>query len=660
MAPRTSLAPQPHLYIGDAAGRPLDNGKIFFGQPDKDPEFFPINIFYDEALTIAALQPVRSKGGFMDANGDMVEIYANEEVYSIKVLDSYGVQVFYKPDMRKTTAGNSITIKPDFTGAVNRSLTVKASEQVSVKDFGALGDGSGETVSHWYTVGSAHYRGYASLAAVQVDYPHITVSTDTIDYAGCQQAFNSGIKKIYAEAGHYVLSKPLRTKHSASFFNNDTGITFFGDGNTTIFSRAGGTGVVASRVPLTATDEDKAAADVANSNEAVLAIHGSNNIFSGFRLTNGAVGLYFGQDHNVTQLSSVCHNMFSDVLIRRCGTGYISAAANGNAYNYFDNIHFVECQIDAYLKNGARWTGSDNNNRNSFYKIKSARSRVGLWIESGDSNVIDTWHGEGCGEVITNNTYPVPTDLPGGIKSGVHIIGGQLNRIHNSQMENNDIELYNYGYNNEYSANGYHEGDPNGTQVINATEPATFISQFTFFKKGMLSFISNVNALAFPNVKRAAVPTFSGSAIYNNVPEIRHVVADNVNARKARSIRTLTAFAKNTTAEVVVWKYGSIKTLAADIKVTVVAMSTVDIIVTKATADVIAIRNSAGSVSGYGITNVVTNSVRDAGIMTTNHPLTLTLTLSGNDLILNIQAPPLIDIASATVYIESLETKPLV
>lgn len=119
MALRTALSVQPHLYIGDSKGRPLDYGMVYFGQPDKDPEFYPINIYHDEALTIAIAQPVRSKGGFMYDSGQMVEVYAAELEYSVKVLDVHGVQVFYKPKMRRSA---------DVTN-------------VSVKEFDAIGDG---------------------------------------------------------------------------------------------------------------------------------------------------------------------------------------------------------------------------------------------------------------------------------------------------------------------------------------------------------------------------------------------------------------------------------------------------------------------------------------------------------------------------------------
>lgn len=132
---RTSLAVQPHLYIGDVTGKPLDYGMVFFGQPDKDPEFYPIDIFYDEALTIKASQPVRSKGGFLNANGDMVEVYAAEQTYSVKVLDAYGKKVFYKASMSKTNVDSSVSTKLPYPNAVLRSQADKNAESISFDDF---------------------------------------------------------------------------------------------------------------------------------------------------------------------------------------------------------------------------------------------------------------------------------------------------------------------------------------------------------------------------------------------------------------------------------------------------------------------------------------------------------------------------------------------
>lgn len=141
MALRTSLSVQPHLYIGDSAGRPLDYGVIYFGEPNKDPEIYPIDIFFDDALTTPMSQPVTTKGGFINVNGDMAEVYAAEAVYSVKVLDRYGVTIFYKDDMTNDNASldaqkldTGIIVTPKF-GGIERSLSEVNSDIVSIKGF---------------------------------------------------------------------------------------------------------------------------------------------------------------------------------------------------------------------------------------------------------------------------------------------------------------------------------------------------------------------------------------------------------------------------------------------------------------------------------------------------------------------------------------------
>ena len=101
MALRTPLSVTPHLYMGDSTGRPLDMGTVYFGEQDKDPEFYPINLFSDDALTKPLAQPVHTKGGYLYDKGDMVEPHAKEFIYSVKVLDSYGRKVFYKGAMMR-------------------------------------------------------------------------------------------------------------------------------------------------------------------------------------------------------------------------------------------------------------------------------------------------------------------------------------------------------------------------------------------------------------------------------------------------------------------------------------------------------------------------------------------------------------------------------
>lgn len=108
MALRTPLSVTPHLYMGDSTGRPLDMGTVYFGEQDKDPEFYPINLFSDDALTLPLAQPVHTKGGYLYDKGDMVEPHAKELIYSVKVLDSYGRKVFYKGAMMRNSWNDDV------------------------------------------------------------------------------------------------------------------------------------------------------------------------------------------------------------------------------------------------------------------------------------------------------------------------------------------------------------------------------------------------------------------------------------------------------------------------------------------------------------------------------------------------------------------------
>ena len=108
MALRTPLSVTPHLYMGDSTGRPLDKGVVYFGKQDKDPEFYPINLFSDDARTLPLAQPVHTKGGYLYDKGDMVEPHAKEIIYSVKVLDSYGRKVFYKGAMMRNSWNDDI------------------------------------------------------------------------------------------------------------------------------------------------------------------------------------------------------------------------------------------------------------------------------------------------------------------------------------------------------------------------------------------------------------------------------------------------------------------------------------------------------------------------------------------------------------------------
>lgn len=703
MALRTPLTVSPHMYIGDSTGRPLDNGMVYFGLPDQDPEHYPINIFSDDGLMIPVSQPVRTKGGYLNDNkGDMAEIHAKELIYSVKVLDQYGRKIFYKGQSMRSNWNDDVIIRIDeavrqaytnssaiaasmvsdainHTAAIDgiladtfvtataqsankvaRSQRSKNAEQVSVKDFGALGDGSGATISHWYTIGSLHYRGYANLAAVQVDYPHVTSADDTIDWAASQASLSSEAGCIYAPKGTYVVNRPIKTKHSTSPHSRNSGQVFYGDCIYTQFKRAIGTNGVAERPLEGATNAEKLAIDERNAQLAVFQICGSGNSFSKIYIESSGVGFYLGQDYAQVTNSTATHNTFSQLLIRNCSRGVVFAASEGNHYNHFDNIQFVQNQVDVMMQAGGRWTSNlSNNNRNTFNNIVSSRSMVGLWVESGDTNSIYSWHGESCKAKPTSNTFPEIVNMPVELvsKSCVHIVGGQTNRFFGCHMEANETELYNYGYKNEYYGNGYHEDTPEGTQVIMKTAAGVFISAQSFYNN-YISMIANTNSLAFPNKRFGLTLSGGNTAItVDNPIVVKTSPAFTNKTTYTTHDKEISGLAANTTTTTSIWA-STVRKGAVSIDVKIVAIDTVANEVLTCSAKIAAIRNNSGTITYYKI--IPTGALSATGVNAGGVAdlIGLSLSVSGKDLMLNIKAPTFQPLNTIALRTERFYTEP--
>lgn len=277
--PSSIVSPFP--VFNDLDGTPLENGYIYIGQSNLNPETAPVNVFWDAARTIPAAQPIRTIGGFPSRNGSPSNVYVEADTYSITVRNSRRVFVYsafdqtdapssvfdistqvitatagqttftlttftylpgtdtlqvYRNGLRLTsgtdyaesststvtmtspaaagdeflfqggsvitgnsTPGTSVSFIQAGTGAVTRNMQDKARESVSVKDFGAVGDGV------------------------------------TNDAAAFNAALASGAKSIYFPAGTYRFnSKITYTFPNPSSGSQDTdnidAITIFGDG----------------------------------------------------------------------------------------------------------------------------------------------------------------------------------------------------------------------------------------------------------------------------------------------------------------------------------------------------------------------------------------------------------------------------------------------
>jgi hypothetical protein len=85
----------------------VENGYIWIGTVNLNPQVNPISIYWDAALTIPAVQPIRTLNGYPSYQGTPARFYAGSD-YSIQVLDSKG-SVVYTSLNGNTSSGSTAT-----------------------------------------------------------------------------------------------------------------------------------------------------------------------------------------------------------------------------------------------------------------------------------------------------------------------------------------------------------------------------------------------------------------------------------------------------------------------------------------------------------------------------------------------------------------------
>jgi hypothetical protein len=83
----------PFPVFSDIDGQPLENGYIWIGTVNLNPQTNPINVYWDAALTISATQPIRTLGGYPSNSGTPARIYVNAD-YSIRVMNRNGSTIY--------------------------------------------------------------------------------------------------------------------------------------------------------------------------------------------------------------------------------------------------------------------------------------------------------------------------------------------------------------------------------------------------------------------------------------------------------------------------------------------------------------------------------------------------------------------------------------
>lgn len=312
----------PFTIITDTDGTALDNGYVYIGTVNTDPEANPVTVYWDIDLAIPAAQPIRTINGYFSRSGSPGKLYVDTTDYSITVRNKNSVLLYSSlanSDVLATTPMSSVTgqldsARVDFTqtgtGAVLRTVEDKFQDIVNVKDFGALGDDSND---------------------------------DTAEIQAAIDSISSGT--VYIPAGTYKISATINI--------NTTKITLRGDGNTSSILKAAagftGSDTVHMVNPTSCVLED-------------FQIEANSQVANGLHIDDG-IGIAINRllVQNCTALGYKVRNV-DDCVLNACGsvntTSYAfdfiaSAALDGAA-----SINGIRCKmIDCYSTN-AGTTGS--------------------------------------------------------------------------------------------------------------------------------------------------------------------------------------------------------------------------------------------------------------------------------------------------------------
>lgn len=90
--------------ILDLNGNGLSGGQVYIGVAGQDPQLFTQQCWWDAAGTIPASQPLATVAGYFSNAGNVAQLYGPTN-YSMRVLDSNGVLVWYQPTISNALAG---------------------------------------------------------------------------------------------------------------------------------------------------------------------------------------------------------------------------------------------------------------------------------------------------------------------------------------------------------------------------------------------------------------------------------------------------------------------------------------------------------------------------------------------------------------------------
>lgn len=165
--------PFPLFYGSD--GQPLNAGYIYVGTAGSNPEVSPITVYWDAALTITAVQPIRTLNGYPSQSGSPGQPVISASSYSITVRDSAGALVYsnlnYVPIIQTTFPETGFTIAKPASGSTLAGNVIFNANANTIRIYENGGAGRGVLVD----IGNA-----GSLSTLTTNSGAVTLTNKTL------------------------------------------------------------------------------------------------------------------------------------------------------------------------------------------------------------------------------------------------------------------------------------------------------------------------------------------------------------------------------------------------------------------------------------------------------------------------------------------------
>lgn len=202
--------PFPQFY--DVDGAPLANGKLYFGVANQNPETTPVTVYWDQAKTTPAAQPIRTVNGQPARNGTPAQVYIDGD-FSITVRDRNGRMVQTSPNSSEFSVTSAVDNLN--TDLANTSIATKGDYLLGVKKTA-----SNATATTQHEVNERAYSVFDRFSAAEI--ADVLTNAGTLDVGpAIRQALAWGIPLRFPRGTYVVDYDP------ASAFN---------DGGTTRYS----------------------------------------------------------------------------------------------------------------------------------------------------------------------------------------------------------------------------------------------------------------------------------------------------------------------------------------------------------------------------------------------------------------------------------------